>query len=73
MSRRDLLPGNRWCPGCRGPGARPVRRNRPGLAGAELIAWTPLVLLALAVGLVPALVLSYAAGPVAALLGVVTR
>ncbi|KKK05325.1 NuoM family protein [Micromonospora sp. HK10] len=50
-----------------------VGRLSPGLAGAELTAWTPLVLLALAVGLVPALVLSYAAGPVAALLGVVTR
>ncbi|MFJ6955423.1 NADH-quinone oxidoreductase subunit M, partial [Micromonospora aurantiaca] len=43
----------------------------PGLAGAELTAWAPLVLLALAVGLAPALVLSYASGPVEALLGVV--
>ncbi|WNM42576.1 NADH-quinone oxidoreductase subunit M [Micromonospora halotolerans] len=45
----------------------------PGLAGAELAAWAPLVLLALAVGLAPALVLSYASGPVGALVGVVTR
>ena len=43
----------------------------PGLTGAELTAWAPLVLLALAVGLAPALVLSYAFGPVEALLGVV--
>ncbi|MET8062250.1 NADH-quinone oxidoreductase subunit M, partial [Micromonospora sp. NPDC005313] len=43
----------------------------PGLAGAELTAWAPLALLALAVGLAPALVLSYASGPVEALLGVV--
>ncbi|MFU8851134.1 complex I subunit 4 family protein [Micromonospora sp. SL1-18] len=47
-----------------------VRRLAPGLAGAELTAWAPLVLLALAVGLVPALVLSYAAGPIEALVGV---
>jgi len=47
-----------------------VARLAPGLAGAELTAWAPLVLLALAVGLAPALVLSYAAGPVDALLGV---
>ncbi|MCW3844667.1 NADH-quinone oxidoreductase subunit M, partial [Micromonospora yasonensis] len=42
----------------------------PGLARAELTAWAPLVLLALAVGLAPALVLSYASGPVGALVGV---
>ncbi|MFD2765599.1 complex I subunit 4 family protein [Micromonospora eburnea] len=47
-----------------------VGRVAPGLAGAELTAWAPLVLLALAVGLAPALVLSYASGPVDALLGV---
>ncbi|SCE77356.1 NADH dehydrogenase subunit M [Micromonospora viridifaciens] len=47
-----------------------VGRVAPGLAAAELTAWAPLVLLALAVGLAPALVLSYAAGPVDALLGV---
>ncbi|MEU2612835.1 NADH-quinone oxidoreductase subunit M [Micromonospora sp. NPDC007271] len=47
-----------------------VGRVAPGLAGAELAAWAPLVLLALAVGLAPTLVLSYASGPVDALLGV---
>jgi NADH-quinone oxidoreductase subunit M len=40
----------------------------PGLAAAELTAWAPLVLLALAVGLAPTLVLGVAADPVAALL-----
>ncbi|MCI4062816.1 NADH-quinone oxidoreductase subunit M [Micromonospora sp. R77] len=47
-----------------------VGRLAPGLAGVELAAWAPLVLLALAVGLVPALVLGHSAGPVDALLGV---
>ena len=47
-----------------------VGRLRPGLAGAELTAWAPLVLLALAVGLAPALVLGYASAPVDALVGV---
>jgi NADH-quinone oxidoreductase subunit M len=42
----------------------------PGLAGPELTAWAPLVLLALAVGLAPALVLGLAADPVDALLAV---
>ncbi|WP_416902335.1 complex I subunit 4 family protein [Micromonospora echinospora] len=40
----------------------------PGLAGAELVAWAPLVLLALAIGLVPTLVLGVAEAPVEALL-----
>ncbi|MFC0007173.1 complex I subunit 4 family protein [Micromonospora siamensis] len=48
-----------------------VDRVGPGLAAAELTAWAPLVLLALAVGLVPTLVLGYATGPVEALLEVV--
>ncbi|RIV34154.1 complex I subunit 4 family protein [Micromonospora radicis] len=43
---------------------------RPGLAGAELAAWVPLVLLTLAVGLAPTLVLGVAEAPVAALVGV---
>ncbi|GIJ26278.1 NADH-quinone oxidoreductase subunit M [Micromonospora qiuiae] len=43
---------------------------RPGLAGAELAAWTPLVLLALAVGLAPTLVLGVAEAPVHALVEV---
>ncbi|MGW1058990.1 complex I subunit 4 family protein [Micromonospora rubida] len=47
-----------------------VGRVAPGLAAAELTAWAPLVLLALAVGLAPALVLGVAADPVAALLAV---
>ncbi|SCG55249.1 complex I subunit 4 family protein [Micromonospora inositola] len=47
-----------------------VGRLAPGLAGAELTAWAPLVLLALAVGLAPVLVLGYATGPVDALVGV---
>ncbi|SCG35247.1 complex I subunit 4 family protein [Micromonospora halophytica] len=47
-----------------------VARLTPGLAGAELTAWAPLVLLALAVGLAPTLVLGLAAEPVDALVGV---
>ncbi|MFC8617671.1 NuoM family protein [Micromonospora purpureochromogenes] len=47
-----------------------VGRLAPGLAGAELTAWAPLVLLALAVGLAPTLVLGLATGPVGALVGV---
>jgi NADH-quinone oxidoreductase subunit M len=43
----------------------------PRLSGAEWVAWGPLVLLALAIGLVPALVLGVAADPVAALTRVV--
>ncbi|MDG4783944.1 NADH-quinone oxidoreductase subunit M [Micromonospora sp. WMMD961] len=59
---------------------RQVTHNRPspavgrigaGLAGAELTAWVPLVLLALAIGLAPALVLGVAEAPVDALIGVV--
>ncbi|NLU77117.1 NADH-quinone oxidoreductase subunit M [Micromonospora sp. HNM0581] len=42
----------------------------PGLATAELAAWTPLVLLTLAVGLAPTLVLGIAEAPVEALVGV---
>ncbi|MBQ1048771.1 NADH-quinone oxidoreductase subunit M [Micromonospora sp. C51] len=45
----------------------------PKLAGAELVAWAPLVLLALAVGLAPTLVLGVAEAPVEALVGVVAR
>ncbi|MFG1919751.1 NuoM family protein [Micromonospora sp. NPDC048898] len=48
-----------------------VGRVGPGLAGAELTAWVPLVLLALAIGLAPALVLGVAEAPVDALIGVV--
>jgi NADH-quinone oxidoreductase subunit M len=45
----------------------------PPLARAELVAWAPLVLLALAVGLVPALVLGVAHDPVQALGELVRR
>ncbi|MGC4811655.1 complex I subunit 4 family protein [Micromonospora sp. DT228] len=48
-----------------------VGRVGPGLAGAELTAWVPLVLLALAIGLVPTLVLGVAEAPVNDLIGVV--
>jgi NADH-quinone oxidoreductase subunit M len=41
----------------------------PPLTAGELVAWAPLVLLALAVGLVPALVLGMAHDPVVALVG----
>ncbi|MFC3501456.1 NuoM family protein [Micromonospora krabiensis] len=47
-----------------------VGRLTPALAGAELTAWTPLVLLALAIGLAPVLVLGMAEAPVDALVGV---
>ncbi|MCM0678903.1 NADH-quinone oxidoreductase subunit M [Micromonospora phytophila] len=47
-----------------------VGRLTPGLAGAELTAWAPLVLLALAVGLAPTLVLGVAEAPVDALVEV---
>ncbi|KXK63564.1 NADH-quinone oxidoreductase subunit M [Micromonospora rosaria] len=47
-----------------------VGRVAPGLAGAELTAWAPLVLLALAIGLAPTLVLGVADAPVAALVEV---
>ncbi|WP_422773100.1 complex I subunit 4 family protein [Plantactinospora sp. WMMC1484] len=51
-----------------GPASPRVLTLTPGLAGAELLAWGPLVLLALALGLAPALVLDYAEVPVGALL-----
>ncbi|MEV4638363.1 NADH-quinone oxidoreductase subunit M [Actinoplanes sp. NPDC049548] len=41
----------------------------PAVSRAEWLAWTPLILLTLVVGLVPALVLAAAADPVAALTG----
>lgn len=45
----------------------------PGIARTELAVWTPLVLLALAVGLLPTLVLGVAEAPVAALVEVIAR
>jgi NADH-quinone oxidoreductase subunit M len=55
-----------------GPAAVAVSQGAvsPGLARAELAAWSPLVLLALAVGVAPLLVLAVTAGPVHALIGV---
>jgi NADH-quinone oxidoreductase subunit M len=44
---------------------------RPALAGAEVVAWGPLIVLALAIGLVPTLVLGLAGDPVGALTQVV--
>ena len=44
--------------------------RHPGPAAAEWVAWAPLVLLALAIGLVPGLVLGISAAPVDALTGV---
>lgn len=48
--------------------AAPAALTRP-----ELVAWSPLVVLALAIGLLPVLVLGMAYDPVGALAGVVTR
>jgi NADH-quinone oxidoreductase subunit M len=49
--------------------ASPAVTGFPGITGPEWLAWSPLVLLALAIGLVPALVIAAAADPVAALTG----
>ncbi|AGL14395.1 NuoM family protein [Actinoplanes sp. N902-109] len=49
--------------------ATPAVTGIPRIAGPEWLAWSPLVLLTLAVGLVPALVLAASADPVAALTG----
>jgi NADH-quinone oxidoreductase subunit M len=54
-----------------GRAAPAVTRLTPVLAGAELAAWGPLVLLAVAIGLVPTLVLGAAGAPVQALLAVI--
>jgi NADH-quinone oxidoreductase subunit M len=53
------------------PAVAALRPSR--LAGAELLAWAPLVLLALAIGLIPALVLGAAHNPVQALTEAVLR
>lgn len=49
--------------------ASPAVTGLPGITRPEWLAWSPLVLLALAIGLVPALVLAATADPVAALTG----
>ncbi|MEO3819400.1 NADH-quinone oxidoreductase subunit M [Plantactinospora sp. B24E8] len=51
-----------------GPASPAVLTLTPGLSGAELAAWAPLVLLALAIGLAPTLVLGVAETPVGILL-----
>jgi NADH-quinone oxidoreductase subunit M len=53
-----------------GPAAPAVRTLRPAIAGAEWLAWAPLMVLVLAVGLVPALVLAATSAPMLALTGV---
>jgi NADH-quinone oxidoreductase subunit M len=52
-----------------GPATPVVLSLQPRLAGIEWAAWSPLVALALAIGLVPALVLAATSDPVAALTG----
>ncbi|MGA8113081.1 MAG: NADH-quinone oxidoreductase subunit M [Actinocatenispora sp.] len=57
-----------------GPASGPVAGLAPtGLAAVELVSWGPLVLLAVAIGLVPSLVLALSAGPVQALTRVILR
>jgi NADH-quinone oxidoreductase subunit M len=51
-------------------GAAPFALPQPRLAGIEWAAWSPLVVLALVIGVVPALVLAATSAPVAALTGV---
>jgi NADH-quinone oxidoreductase subunit M len=51
--------------------ATPAVTGLAGITRPEWLAWSPLVLLALAIGLVPALVLAATADPVAALTGAV--
>ena len=53
-----------------GPAAPAVLTLRPAIAGAEWLAWAPLAVLVLAVGLVPALVLAATSAPMLALTGV---
>jgi NADH-quinone oxidoreductase subunit M len=55
------------------PAGRIAAVNAPSLSVVEVAAWSPLVVLALVLGLWPALVLDLTAGPVDALIGVVAR
>jgi NADH-quinone oxidoreductase subunit M len=56
-----------------GPASPAVATIAPArITGAEMAAWAPLVLLALLLGLVPALVIGNSAEPVQALIGVIT-
>ncbi|ASW53511.1 NuoM family protein [Plantactinospora sp. KBS50] len=56
-----------------GPATPALAGLDPRIAGGEWLAWSPLVLLALVVGLVPALVLGIADEPVRALVTAVSR
>jgi NADH-quinone oxidoreductase subunit M len=56
-----------------GPASPAVSAVNWRLAPAELVSWGPLVLLALVLGLVPALVTALSAGPVSALTEVISR
>ena len=55
------------------PAGRVASVDAPSLDAVEVAAWSPLVVLALVLGLWPALVLDLTAGPVDALIAVVTR
>ncbi|GIE86562.1 complex I subunit 4 family protein [Actinoplanes regularis] len=52
-----------------GPATPAVQALRPSIAGAEWFAWTPLILLTLALGVIPALVLAETSLPLTTLLG----
>ncbi|AEV81643.1 NADH-quinone oxidoreductase subunit M [Actinoplanes sp. SE50] len=52
-----------------GPTTPTVHALRPSIAGVEWFAWTPLILLTLAVGVIPALVIAKTAVPLTTLLG----
>jgi NADH-quinone oxidoreductase subunit M len=57
-----------------GPASPAVATLSPAsLAGPELVAWAPLIVLALAIGLIPALVLGFVGDPVQALTSAVPR
>jgi NADH-quinone oxidoreductase subunit M len=53
-----------------GPATPEVRSLSPAITGTEWLAWSPLILLTLAVGIAPALVLSDTAQPLTILLGI---
>jgi NADH-quinone oxidoreductase subunit M len=54
-----------------GPATPAVLAVRPAIAGAEWLAWAPLIALTVAVGLAPTLALAATADPVQALMGAV--
>jgi NADH-quinone oxidoreductase subunit M len=53
-----------------GPATPEVRSLTPAITGTEWLAWSPLILLTLAVGIAPALVLSDTVQPLTTLLGI---